>query len=63
MKKNERNAGAKPKFPNIETEVLHIRKIVPKGQAKPIKETVNQIITKLQNDALDKCVAEVLKNK
>jgi transcriptional regulator with XRE-family HTH domain len=27
------------------------------------KETESEIITKLQNEALDKCVAEVLKNK
>jgi hypothetical protein len=27
------------------------------------KDQVNKFITKLQNDALDKCVAEVLKNK
>jgi len=59
---NDRNAGAKPKFPNQETEILHIRKIVPLGQAKPIKETVNQLINRLQSESLSKCVDEALKS-
>jgi len=63
MKKNERNAGAKPKFPNQETEILHIRKKVPKGKAIEIKQQVNNFINQLQSEALKKCADESLKNK
>jgi len=62
MKKNERNEGAKPKLPNQKTEILHIRKVVPLGKAKPIKETVNQLINRLQSESLSKCVDEALKS-
>ncbi len=54
MKKNERNAGAKPKFPNVETEILHIRKKVPKGEAEPLKQKVNEFINQLQSEYLKK---------
>jgi len=47
MKKNERNAGAKPKFPNVETEILHVRKIVPLGMAKALKQEINERIKNL----------------
>lgn len=47
MKKNERNAGAKPKFPNTETEILHVRKIVPLGMAKVLKKEINERIKNL----------------
>ena len=63
MKKNERNAGAKPKFPNIETEVLRISRIVPKERHEYFKKKCNELINKLQSEALDKCVSENLKNK
>lgn len=61
--KNERNAGAKKKFPNVETEILHIRKIVPKGQSKPLKKELIDKINQLQKDALQKCADESFKNK
>jgi hypothetical protein len=48
--KNERNAGAKKKFPNIETEILHIRKKVPKGKANEIKEHVKNLIKNLNQN-------------
>lgn len=57
MKKNERNAGAKPKFPNIETEVLRISRVVPKEHHEELKRATNEFITNY------KCVAENLKNK
>ena len=63
MKKNERNAGAKPKFPNVETEVLRISRVVPKKHHEDFKKKCNELINKLQSEALDKCVAENLKNK
>jgi group I intron endonuclease len=58
-----RGAGAKSKFPNQETKQLQIKRIVPKEHHDEIKKKTNDFITKLQNDALDKCVGEVLKNK
>jgi len=60
---NERNAGAKKKFPNQETKQLQIKRIVPKEHHDSIKQQTNDFITKLQKDALDKCVGEVLKNR
>jgi hypothetical protein len=60
---NDRNAGSKKKFPNQETKQLQIKRIVPKEHHDLIKQQTNDFITKLQNEALDKCVGEVLKNK
>lgn len=48
MKKNERNAGAKPKFPNVKTEILHVRKIVPFGMAQIIKNEINERIKNIK---------------
>lgn len=63
MKHNERNAGAKKKFPNVETEILHIRRKVPKGKANNLKEQVNDLINQLQKEALQKCADDSLKSK
>lgn len=63
MKHNERNAGAKKKFPNVETEILHIRRKVPKGQSEPLKKELIDKINQLQKEALQKCVDEILKNQ
>jgi hypothetical protein len=41
---NDRNAGAKKKFPQIETKHLQIKRIVPKEQHDEIKERVNKLI-------------------
>ncbi len=60
---NDRNAGAKKKFPLVETKHLQIKRIVPKEQHDDIKQQVNEFINKLQSEALDKCVAENYKNK
>jgi hypothetical protein len=60
---NDRNAGAKKKFPNNETEILHVRKIVPKGKATPLKKELIDKINQLQADALTKCANEALKSK
>jgi hypothetical protein len=60
---NKKKCGAQKKFPNIETTKLRIDRVVPKEHHDLIKQQTNDFITKLQNDALDKCVAEVLKNK
>ena len=51
---NDRNAGAKPKFPNIETEILHVRKIVPLGMAEIIKEEIKERIKQLKNKTTKK---------
>jgi len=58
-----RNAGAKKKFPNNETEILHVRKIVPKGKATPLKKELIDKINQLQADALTKCANEALKSR
>lgn len=60
---NKKKCGAQKKFPNIETTKLRIDRVVPKEHHDEIKKQTNDFITKLQNDALDKCVVEVLKNK
>jgi len=57
------NAGATKKFPNQETEILHVRKKVPKGQAIPLKKELIDKINRLQSEALDKCSNEALKSK
>lgn len=63
---NERNAGAKKKFPFQETKQLQIKRIVPLDKYQEIKNKTNQFIdsyfiNQLQTQALDKCVAENLK--
>jgi hypothetical protein len=60
---NKKKCGAQKKFPNIETTKLRIDRVVPKEHHDLIKQQTNDFITKLQNEALDKCVGEVLKNK
>jgi len=60
---NKKKCGAQKKFPNIETTKLRIDRVVPKEHHDSIKQQTNDFITKLQNDALDKCVGEVLKGK
>jgi len=47
MKKNERNAGAPKKFPLQETELLQVKKIVPLGMAKILKQEINERIKNL----------------
>lgn len=42
-----RGAGAKEKFEGIETELLHVRKIVPLGMAKVLKQEINERIKNL----------------
>ena len=59
---NPKKAGAPPKF-NVESVTMRISRVVPKEHHDSIKQQTNDFITKLQNEALDKCVAEVLKNK
>ena len=65
---NDRNAGAKKKFPLIETKHVQIKRIVPKDLHDEIKKETNHyidslLINKLQTEALDKCVMEALKNR
>ena len=60
---SKKKCGAQKKFPNIETTKLRIDRVVPKEHHDEIKKQTNDFITKLQNDALDKCVEEVYKNK
>jgi hypothetical protein len=60
---NKKKCGAQKKFPNIETTKLRIDRVVPKEHHDLIKQQTNDFITKLQNDALDKCVGEVYKNR
>ena len=50
MKKNERNAGAKKKFPNVETTKLRIDRVVPTKHHNEWKQKVNQFINQLQQD-------------
>jgi hypothetical protein len=59
---NPKKAGAPPKF-SVESVTMRISRVVPKEHHDLIKQQTNDFITKLQNDALDKCVGEVLKNK
>lgn len=63
MKHNERNAGAKKKFPNVETKKLRIDRVVPKELHDTMKEQVNNLINQLQKEALQKCADESLKSK
>jgi hypothetical protein len=42
---------------------LHVRKIVPKGKATPLKKELIDKINQLQAEALTKCANEALKNK
>lgn len=65
---NDRNAGAKKKFPLIETKHVQIKRIVPKALHNEIKLKTNQyidslLINHLQSQALQKCADEVLKRK
>jgi hypothetical protein len=39
------------------------KKVIDAFTKEELDKQTNDFITKLQNDALDKCVAEVLKNK
>jgi hypothetical protein len=39
------------------------QKVIDAFTKEELEQQTNDFITKLQNDALDKCVAEVLKNK
>lgn len=63
MKKNERNAGAKPKFPYTKTKKLRIERIVPEVIYADAKIQVSKLINQLQSEALTKCADEVLKSK
>jgi len=60
-----KKVGAPSKFPNIETEVLRISRVVPKEHHEELKRVTNEFIDNLlmfkQSEALDK--AENLKNK
>jgi hypothetical protein len=47
---NERNAGAKKKFPLIETKYMQIKRIVPEKHHNEWKQKVNQFINQLQED-------------
>jgi hypothetical protein len=42
---------------------LHVRKIVPKGKATPLKKELIDKINQLQSDALTKCANEALKSR
>jgi len=52
MKKNERNAGAKKKFPNMETTKLRIDRVVPTKHHDKWKQQVNQFINQLQDEVI-----------
>jgi hypothetical protein len=39
------------------------QKVIDAFTKEELEQQTNDFITKLQNDALDKCVSEVLKNK
>jgi hypothetical protein len=54
----QKKAGAPPKF-SVESVTMRISRVVPKEHHDLIKQQTNDFITKLQNDALDKCVGEV----
>jgi hypothetical protein len=58
----QKKAGAPPKF-SVESVTMRISRVVPKEHHDFIKQQTNDFITKLQNDASDKCVAEVYKNR
>ena len=65
---NDRNAGAKKKFPLIETKHVQIKRIVPKDLHNEIKVKTNQyidslLINHLQTQSLKKCAEDVLKSK
>jgi len=55
---SKKKCGAQKKFPNIETTKLRIDRVIPKEHEEEFKKKTNDFITKLQNDALDKCVIE-----
>lgn len=42
---NKKTAGAPKKFPDTETEILHIRKKVPKGTATLLKKKMDKMIS------------------
>ena len=60
---NERNAGAKPKFGNLKTKKLRIEKVVLESEYETTKTECNELINRLQSEALDKCSNEALKSR
>ena len=55
QKKNERNAGRKPKYkPNVET--TYIRELVPKKVLNEVKEAINVIVTPYLTEQTNKAI-------
>jgi len=63
---NKNKCGAKPKF-NVPTKSMRIERVVPIENHDELRELTDEFIgqklKQLQSEALEKCVAEKLKNK
>ena len=58
-----RDAGAKPKFGTLKTKKLRIEKVVLESEYETTKTKCNELINRLQSEALDKCSNEALKSR